>query len=139
MLDQDNAGGTPGKLKGQPVPIRSNSWDLALPTSPFRDPAKTETGGERREFYLFEGLGKNSQVEFPVTALADAGEDAILLRAVRPEVPLRREGKFWVYRSGEAPAPVEVAGMITAEREARSEAILPGSTALPTIEEGAGP
>jgi hypothetical protein len=32
MLNQNNARGTPGKLKGQPVPILSNSWDLALPT-----------------------------------------------------------------------------------------------------------
>jgi hypothetical protein len=65
-------------------------------------------------------------------------EDAILLRVVRPEVPLRREGKFWVYRGGEAPAPVDVARMIAAEREARSESILPGSTALPSME-GAEP
>ena len=78
-------------------------------------------------------------VEFPVTGLADVGEDAILLRVVRPEVPLRREGKFWVYRGGDAPAPVDVAGMIAAEREARSEAILPGSTALPVTEEKAEP
>ena len=70
-----------------------------------------------------------------MTGLADAGEDAILLRVVRPEVPLRREGKFWVYRGGDAPAPVDVAGMIAAEREARSEAILPGSTGLPSTEE----
>jgi hypothetical protein len=55
------------------------------------------------------------------------------------EVPLRREGKFWVYRGGEAPAPVDVAGMIAAEREARSESILPGSTALPSMQEGAEP
>jgi hypothetical protein len=34
-------------------------------------------------------------------------------------------------------APVDVAGMITAEREARSEAILPGSTGLPAVEQGA--
>src|SRR5689334_16883440 len=47
-------------------------------------------------------------VEFPVTGLDRAGEDAILLRVVRPEVPLRREGKFWVYRGGDAPAPIEV-------------------------------
>jgi AbrB family looped-hinge helix DNA binding protein len=83
--------------------------------------------------------GDELEVEFPVTGLDHAGEDAILLRVVRPEVPLRREGKFWVYRGGEAPAPVDVAGMIAAEREARSEAILPGSTALPTTEEGAEP
>ena len=75
--------------------------------------------------------GDELEVEFPVTGLDRAGEDAILLRVVRPEVPLRREGKFWVYRCGQAPAPVDVAGMIAAEREARSEAILPGSTALP--------
>src|SRR5919109_1896888 len=81
--------------------------------------------------------GDELDVEFPVTGLADAGEDAILLRVVRPEVPLRREGKFWVYRGGEAPAPVDVAGMITAEREARSESILPGSTGLPVVEEKA--
>jgi AbrB family looped-hinge helix DNA binding protein len=81
--------------------------------------------------------GDELEVEFPVTALADAGEDAILLRVVRPEVPLRREGKFWVYRGGQAPAPVDAAGMIAAEREARSESILPGSTALPIIQEGA--
>ena len=79
------------------------------------------------------------EVEFPVTGLADAGEDAILLRAVRPEVPLRREGKFWVYRGGEAPAPVNVAGRVAAEREARSEAILPGSTGLQSTEAGAEP
>jgi hypothetical protein len=79
------------------------------------------------------------EVEFPVAGLEDAGEDAILLRVVRPEVPLRREGKFWVYRGGEAPAPVDVAGRVTAEREARSEAILPGSTGLAAIEEGAEP
>lgn len=59
--------------------------------------------------------------------------------SVRPEVPLRREGKFWVYRGGGAPAPLDVAGMIAAEREARSEAILPGSTGLPPTEEGAEP
>jgi hypothetical protein len=81
--------------------------------------------------------GDELDVEFPVTALADAGEDAILLRAVRPEVPLRREGKFWVYRGGDAPAPVDVAGLNTAEREARSESILPGSTGLPSTEESA--
>ena len=83
--------------------------------------------------------GDELDVEFPVTGLADVDEDAILLRAVRPEVPLRREGKFWVYRGGEAPAPVDVAGRGAAEREARSEAILPGSTSLPTIEEGIKP
>ena len=83
--------------------------------------------------------GDELEVEFPVTGLADAGEDAILLRVVRPEVPLRREGKVWVYRGGEAPAPVDVAGMVAAEREARSESILPGSTALPAMEEGAAP
>ena len=38
--------------------------------------------------------GDELDVEFPVAGLADAGEDAILLRVVRPEVPLRREGKF---------------------------------------------
>jgi hypothetical protein len=53
------------------------------------------------------------------------------------EVLLRREGKFWVYRGGDAPAPVDMAGMIVTEREARSEAILPGSTALPSMEENA--
>lgn len=83
--------------------------------------------------------GDELEVEFPVTGLAEASEDAILLHVVRPEVPLRREGKFWVYRGGEAPAPVDVTGMIAAEREARSESILPGSTALPRIEEGAEP
>jgi AbrB family looped-hinge helix DNA binding protein len=77
--------------------------------------------------------GDELDVEFPVTGLADAGEDAILLRVVRPEVPLRREGKFWAYRGGEA--PVDVAGMVAAERESRSESILPGSTALSRIEE----
>ena len=83
--------------------------------------------------------GDELEVEFPVTGLADASEDAILLRAVRPEVPLRREGKFWVYRGGETPAPVDVNGMIAAEREARSESILPGSTRLPATEEGTEP
>jgi AbrB family looped-hinge helix DNA binding protein len=83
--------------------------------------------------------GDELEVEFPVSGLDAAGEDAILLRVVRPEVPLRREGKFWVYRGGEAPALVGVAGMIAAEREARSESILPGSTALPSTEEGAEP
>ena len=83
--------------------------------------------------------GDELEVEFPVTGLDHAGEDAILLRVVRPEVPLRREGKFWVYRGGEAPAPVDVTGMIAAEREARSEAILPGSTALLPMEETAEP
>ena len=74
-----------------------------------------------------------------MTGLDHAGEDAILLRVVRPEVPLRREGKFWVYRGGDAPAPVDVAWLVTAEREARGEAILPGSTGLSAIEEGAEP
>jgi hypothetical protein len=74
-----------------------------------------------------------------VTGLDHAGEDAILLRVVRPEVPLRREGKFWVYRGGEASAPVDVTGMIAAEREARSESILPGSAGLPVTEEGTEP
>ena len=83
--------------------------------------------------------GDELDVEFPVTDLDDAGEDAILLRVVRPEVPLRREGKFWVYRGGDAPALVDVAGMIAAEREARSEVLLPDSTALPSTEEGAEP
>ena len=83
--------------------------------------------------------GDELEVEFPVTGLADTGEDAILLRVVRPEVPLRREGKFWVYRGGAAPASVDVAGLVTAEREARSEAILPGSTALPSTEQGTEP
>jgi AbrB family looped-hinge helix DNA binding protein len=83
--------------------------------------------------------GDALDVEFPVTGLADAGEDAILLRVVRPEVPLRREGKFWVYRGGEAPAPVDVTRMIATERESRSESILPGSTALPPTEEGTEP
>ena len=83
--------------------------------------------------------GDELEVEFPVTGLDHAGEDAILLRVVRPEVPLRREGKFWVYRGGDAPAPVDVAGLVAAEREARSESILPGSTALPAIEESAEP
>jgi AbrB family looped-hinge helix DNA binding protein len=83
--------------------------------------------------------GDELDVEFPVTGLADAGEDAILLRVVRPEVPLRREGKFWVYRGGETPAPLDVAGLVAAEREARSESILPGSTALPAVEGGAEP
>ena len=78
--------------------------------------------------------GDELKVEFPVTGLDHAGEDAILLRAVRPEVPLRREGTFWVYRGGDAPTSVQVAGLVAAEREARSESILPGSTALPTIE-----
>jgi AbrB family looped-hinge helix DNA binding protein len=76
--------------------------------------------------------GDELDVEFPVSSLADAGEDAILLRAIRPEVPLRREGKFWVYRGGEAPAPVEVAGLVTAERETRAEGVLPGSTGVPS-------
>jgi AbrB family looped-hinge helix DNA binding protein len=83
--------------------------------------------------------GDELEVEFPVTGLDQAGEDAILLRVVRPEVPLRREGKFWVYRGGDAPAPIDVAGTIAAEREARSASILPGSTALPSMEEGAEP
>jgi AbrB family looped-hinge helix DNA binding protein len=83
--------------------------------------------------------GDELDVEFPVSGLAEVGEDAILLRPVRPEVPLRRAGKFWVYRGGNAPAPVDVPGMIAAEREARSEAILPGSTALPSIEETTEP
>jgi bifunctional DNA-binding transcriptional regulator/antitoxin component of YhaV-PrlF toxin-antitoxin module len=83
--------------------------------------------------------GDELEVEFPVSSLADAGEDAILLRVVRPEVPLRREGKFWVYRGGGAPAPADVPGLVAAEREARSESILPGSTALPPSEEGAEP
>src|SRR5947209_16320393 len=69
--------------------------------------------------------GDELEVEFPVTGLDDAGEDAILLRLVRPEVPLRREGKFWVYRGGDASGPTDVAALVTAEREARSEAILP--------------
>jgi hypothetical protein len=68
-----------------------------------------------------------------------ASEDAILLRVVRPEVPLRREGKFWVYRGGQAQALVDVTGMIAAEREVRSESILPASTALPPMEEGTEP
>ena len=76
--------------------------------------------------------GDELELDFPVSGLADAGEDAILLRVVRPEVPLRREGKFWVYRGGGAPAPVDVAGMIAAEREGRSEGILPGSEGLPS-------
>jgi AbrB family looped-hinge helix DNA binding protein len=83
--------------------------------------------------------GDELEVEFPVTSLADAGEDAILLHAVRPEVPLRREGKFWVYRGGQAPAPADVTGMIAAEREARSESILPGSTGLSAVEGAAEP
>jgi hypothetical protein len=84
--------------------------------------------------------GDELDVEFPVTGLDCAGEDAILLRVVRPEVPLRRDGKFWVYRGGEAQAAVDVAGMVAAEREARSESILPGSTCLqPPAEEGAEP
>ena len=83
--------------------------------------------------------GDELDVEFPVTGLDDAGEDAILLRVVRPEVPLRREGKFWVYRGGDAPELVDVTGMVAAEREARSEAILPGSTALPPTQEGPEP
>ena len=58
--------------------------------------------------------GDELDVEFPVTGLDHAHEDAILLRAVRPEVPLCREGKFWVYRGGGAPAPVDVTGMIAA-------------------------
>lgn len=74
-----------------------------------------------------------------MTGLDRADEDAILLRVVRPEVPLRRESKFWVYRGGEAPVPVDVAGMIAAEREARSETILPGSMGLPSTEKGAEP
>jgi AbrB family looped-hinge helix DNA binding protein len=89
--------------------------------------------------WLGLAAGDELDVEFPVTGLDQAGEDAILLRVVRPEVPLRREGKFWVYRGGEAPAPVDVAGIIASEREARSEAILPGSTGLPSIQEGAEP
>jgi AbrB family looped-hinge helix DNA binding protein len=79
--------------------------------------------------------GDELAVEFPVTGLDDAGEDAILLRVFRPEVPLRREGKFWVYRGGDASGPTDVAALVAAEREARSESILPGSTALPSIEE----
>jgi AbrB family looped-hinge helix DNA binding protein len=79
--------------------------------------------------------GDELAVEFPVAGLDDAGEDAILLRVVRPEVPLRREGKFWVYRGGDAPAPVDVVELITTERKARSESILPGSTALPSLDE----
>jgi hypothetical protein len=74
-----------------------------------------------------------------VTGFADAGEDAVLLRVVRPEVPPRREGKFWVYRGGDAPAPVDVTGLVAAEREARSESILPGSTGLPAVEGAAEP
>ena len=88
---------------------------------------------------LDRAAGDGLDVEFPVTGLDRAGEDAILLRAVRPEVPLRREGKFWVYRGGDAPAPVDVTGRVAAEREARSEAILPGSTALPATEEKSEP
>ena len=83
--------------------------------------------------------GDELDVEFPVSGLADAGEDAVLLRVVCPEVPLRREGKFWVYRGGGAPAPVDVAGLVAAEREARSEAVLPGSAVLPSTEETAEP
>jgi len=71
--------------------------------------------------------GDELEVEFPVADLANAGDDTILLRVVRPAVPLRREGKFWVYRSDEVLAPVNVSGLVTAEREARSEAIMPGS------------
>jgi bifunctional DNA-binding transcriptional regulator/antitoxin component of YhaV-PrlF toxin-antitoxin module len=81
--------------------------------------------------------GDELEVECPVTGLDDAGEDAILLCVVRPEVPLRREGKFWVYRGGDGPGPADIAGLITAEREARSETILSGSTALSSIEEAA--
>jgi bifunctional DNA-binding transcriptional regulator/antitoxin component of YhaV-PrlF toxin-antitoxin module len=62
--------------------------------------------------------GDELAVEFPVTGL-----------------PLRREGKFWVYRGGDASGPTDVAALVAAEREARSESILPGSTALPSIEE----
>lgn len=51
----------------------------------------------------------------------------------------RCEGKFWVYRGGEAPAPVDVAGLAAAEREARSESILPGPTGLPSAEGSAEP
>jgi AbrB family looped-hinge helix DNA binding protein len=84
--------------------------------------------------------GDELEVEFPVTGLDRAGEDAILLRAVRPEVPLRREGKFWVYRGGVAPAPVDAAGLVAPERETRSEAVPRGSTGLPSAtEEGAEP
>jgi bifunctional DNA-binding transcriptional regulator/antitoxin component of YhaV-PrlF toxin-antitoxin module len=82
--------------------------------------------------------GDKLDVEFPVTGLADAGEDVILLRVVRPEVPLRREGRFWVYRGGEAQAPIDVAALVAAERQARSEVVLPGPTGLPSsTEEGA--
>jgi AbrB family looped-hinge helix DNA binding protein len=84
-------------------------------------------------------VGDELEVEFPVAGLADAGEDAILLHVVRPEVPLRREGKFWVYRGGQAPVPIDITGSVTSEREARSESILPGSTALPAIEKDAEP
>lgn len=78
--------------------------------------------------------GDELELEFPVTDLENAGEDAILLRVVRPEVPLRREGKFWVYRGGQAAASVDPAGWVAAERELRSETILPGSTRLTTAE-----
>jgi AbrB family looped-hinge helix DNA binding protein len=114
------------------------------PNAPGRPRVSVDAGGrillpKKIRQRLGLAAGDELDVEFPVSGLAEAGEDAILLRPVRPEVPLRREGKFWVYRGGEAPAPVDVAGLISAEREARSEAILPGSTALPAIEEKTEP
>jgi AbrB family looped-hinge helix DNA binding protein len=112
-------------------------------TPPAKSRVSVDSGGRiflpkkvRQRLGLAAGDGL--ELEFPVTGLEHAREDAILLRVVRPEVPLRREGKFWVYRGG-APAPVDVAGMVAAEREARSESILPGSMALPSMEEGAEP
>src|SRR5690349_10902639 len=72
--------------------------------------------------------GDELDIEFPVSSLVDGGEDAILLRVVRPEVPLKREGKFWVYRGGDPWGPADVAGLVASERDERSEAVLPGST-----------
>jgi hypothetical protein len=50
---------------------------------------------------------------------------------------LHREGKFWIC-SGEGWRSVDVAGLITAEREAQSEATLPGSMASPATEKTVG-
>jgi AbrB family looped-hinge helix DNA binding protein len=114
--------------------------DLAS-NSPSKSRVSVDAGGrillpKKVRQRLGLAAGDELDVEFPVTGLDDAGsEDAILLRAVRPEVPLRREGKFWVYRGGDASGPTEVAALVAAEREARSDSILPGSTALPSLEE----
>ena len=64
MLDQDNEGGTFGGLEITRRRILFTSGGLNLSTSPVPKLERNQNYRQNGEFYLFEGLGKNSQFAF---------------------------------------------------------------------------